>query len=277
VIFDKGYAYLLSPPAPGLASADLISLAEVRRRGMFTAPGGAELLIGVENQIGKLLGQLHANVQNEFFGVPGVDDETGQDAFSWQETFVRLLDGVLGYFEGKEKGGKEGLKDDVVGKVPFTRIRQSLSKAIGSFLFSDVEVPSLVWCTGSEEDIYVVDPSSASARVLLAQSQSTIAALLPNLTHALWGDPLMETFFLPPNPSKSVREGYELTSGRGEGNWLVLFERQKTKRLWYTLYLALVVLKERRGVDDEFSREKKKWALDIIEQTVDFLKDAPTN
>jgi len=277
VIFDKGYAYLLSPPAPGLSSPDLVSLAEVRRKGLFNALGGGvdggELMLRVEDQIGKLLGQLHANVQNEFFGMPGVDDSNGQDGFSWQETFVRLLEGILEDFEGKEKGGD----DDVVGKIPFTRIRQSLSKAIGSFLFSDVEVPSLVWCTGSEEDIYVVDPSSASARAILAQSQSTIAALLPNLTHALWGDPLMETFFLPPNPSKAVKEGYELASGRGEGNWLIQFGRQKTKRLWYTLYLALIVLRERRGGADEVSKEKKKWALDIIEQTVDFLKDAPTN
>ncbi|PPQ86486.1 hypothetical protein CVT26_012080, partial [Gymnopilus dilepis] len=260
------YHILLSPPSP-IASASILSVAAARRRGILPAQSKESTLI--ELQIGRFLGRLHANVQNDYFGrvrapnwdlnlkpaalaraqvfAPATQEE--EESYSWQETFTALLEALL--WEAESTGAVD---------LPYEAIRGYLSRAISSFLFDDVEVPSLVWLTGSEEDVYVaVDPvsstssasSSESTRTTSSDSNSnpdkdtgsapppqtpptsSIAAILPNLTHALWGDPLLETFFHPPSPTPALKEAYTQSGGQE----LILFPRQRTKRLWYDLLL----------------------------------------
>jgi hypothetical protein len=132
-------------------------------------------------------------------------------------------------------------------------------------------VPSLVWFTGSEDDIYVFEAAPAGKK------NGTIATVLPNFAHALWGDPLLETFFLPPAPSAAVLEGY---TGSGGGQ-LIVFPRQKTKRLWYTIFLALIVLREcsQTSESDTTASEgevhSREWAIDLLRNSLLALKDAP--
>ncbi|THU85142.1 hypothetical protein K435DRAFT_869620, partial [Dendrothele bispora CBS 962.96] len=141
-------------------------------------------------------------------------------------------------------------------------------RAIAFYLFEDVEVPSLVWFTGSEDDIYIFKPSSS-------KDPPNIAAFLPNLTHAIWGDPLLETFFLPsssspetnPSPSPAMMQGY-LEAG---GSNLLIFTRQKTKRLWYTVFLALVTMAEHMGHEED---DKMSWALQTLKECTEKLKEA---
>jgi len=73
-------------------------------------------------------------------------------------------------------------------------------------------------------------------------------------------------------------EGYE---GAGGGK-LVVFQRQKTKRLWYTLFSALLVLAE-EGTElsevqttvDQRRKDKVERAWETVEKCVEALKDAP--
>ena len=84
--------------------------------------------------------------------------------------------------------------------------------------------------------------------------------------HALWGDPLLETMFM--EPSAAFVEGY--------GGPLIVFARQKTKRLWYTLFLSLVVLVQAKRLGlGEVDYEKVRWAKETAGKCVAGLKDAP--
>jgi len=130
-------------------------------------------------------------------------------------------------------------------------------------------VPSLVWFTGTEDDIYI-SPSQ-----LNNPGRAGLAAILPNVSHALWGDPLLETFFMEER-SEVFMEAYK-ESGGEELNFL---PRHRTKRLWYTLFLALIVLKERgseissllhSGAPYNFN---SAWAKRTIIESTEALKDA---
>jgi hypothetical protein len=143
--------------------------------------------------------------------------------------------------------------------IPFEEIRRYLSRAIGFFLFDDVDVPSLIGFTLSNEDVLISLPS-------VSASDEPHIVSLPMPTHALWADPMLETFFLPPGPSRALLEAY--TNGGGP---LIIFPRQRTKRIWYTLFLAGVVLVKGSREDTG----KVKWATDLIRECVVKLKDAP--
>ena len=143
-------------------------------------------------------------------------------------------------------------------------MRRCLSRAIGFFLFDDCEVPSLVSFTGDEHSIFVDFDLETGA--LGGEDAEVRITSFASLGHALWGDPLLETLFL--EPSAAFVEGY--------GGPLVVFARQKTKRLWYTLFLALVVLVQaKRAGLGEGDHEKVKWAYETAEKSVVALKDAP--
>ncbi|KAI8973109.1 hypothetical protein BD414DRAFT_540009 [Trametes punicea] len=60
----------------------------------------------------------------------------------------------------------------------------------------------------------------------------------------------------------------------GYGGPLIVFGRQKTKRLWYTIFLALVVLLQAKR-SGETENEKVKWATEVLHRSVADLKDAP--
>ena len=168
---------------------------------------------------------------------------------------------------------------NLAAELPYTDIRRYLARAIASFLFDDAEVPSLVSFTAGESDVRVSIPkpsaslSGVTSPTLASCKGATLISFLPNLTYALWADPLLESFFLPPGPSEALLEGY---LGAG-GARLMVFPRQRTKRLWYTLYLALVVLREWDGTScaGEDRNEKVKWAVEVSRKCVDALKDAP--
>lgn len=154
-----------------------------------------------------------------------------------------------------------------LSKDEIAELRTYLSRAIAFFLFDDVEVPSLIWFTGSASDVYITIPTETAP--------PNIAAILPT-SHFLYADPLLESFFLPP-ASEALEEGYV---GAG-GERLVVFRRQKTKRTWYTVFLALVVLSERsaQGITGdtrvEEEREKANWAVDALKKSLADLRDAP--
>ena len=189
-------------------------------------------------QLGSHLARIHKNIQNDSFG-PLQSSHHPDPSYSWQESFTNLLDSLL-----------HTLEHDKHRQLPYQEIRQYLSRAIASFLFDDVDVPSLISFTANEDDIFIsLDPPS-------------IVAFVPTLTHAIWGDPLLESLFLPPGPSTAFMEGYIDTAGGP----LIVFPRHHTKRLWYTVFLALVVLVEGTDV---------VWAQDTLNSCLAALKDAP--
>lgn len=255
------FHYILSPAAP-ISSDTIMPLSAARKAGMVS-PQDA---VRVDLMLGKFLGELHSRCQNEWFGLvrgeeDGGDDLTESTKYSWQETFSLLFDTVLSDIEAR--GGQ-----DSVG-IPFYNIRLYYTRAIGSFLFDDVQVPSLVWFTGSEDDIYI------SLAQLKNSDCPRLAAILPNVSHALWGDPLLETFFME-EKSEAFMEAYKESGGEE----LIYLARHKTKRLWYTLFLALIVLRERGTTGSEVLRNVELlasavWAKRTIVECTEALKDAP--
>ncbi|KAF8625683.1 hypothetical protein AX15_005258 [Amanita polypyramis BW_CC] len=320
------YHYLLSPLLSVPKHSVLISLSEARKEGLLSPVEDARM----DMRVGQYLGQMHSNIQNDWFGVPqpeggkkvtnaangsalfsfiGASAPPGGDAaYSWQETFVTLFEIVLARVE--EDIGKRSKQKDQVHQtngqangvangngianvkpkyiLPSQDIHRSLSRAISFFLFDDVQVPSLVSHTTSADDIFVTLPVPSSGNleglplITLPVPDPEIAYILPTLTNALWGDPLIETMFTPPGPSPGVKEGYV---GAGGGP-LIIFPRQKTKRLWYTLFSALLVLAEvgvvlsggnekQEGDKGEEARREADFAWKTVEECVEALKDAP--
>ncbi|KAJ7705393.1 hypothetical protein B0H17DRAFT_1037840 [Mycena rosella] len=252
------YVYLLTPPY-ALTSLYLVSLPHARATGLLTAPQ----LALIDLQLGTYLGQLHAGAQNDWFGRPTPANSAPPppaEPYDWQATFAPLLEALL----------------DAVPTPHAPPLRAALARALAAFLFADADTPSLVWLTGSADDVFLAfTPAGAFSAF----------ALLPAVPHALWGDPLLEAFFAGAGggdadvnggggggPSAAFWEGYRAARGADTPD-LLLFPRQRTKRLWYDVFLALVVLRERRGVDDD----KTRWAHACLETRAALLKDAPCN
>jgi len=235
------YHFLFTAPYPLVfKSQNVFSLAYARANGMLSD----RHLALVDMQIGVYLAQVHRNVQNDWFGLPALS-EPADPSYSWQETFTHSLETLLSSTTVNIA--------DILSVEALQAVRLALSRAIGFFLFDDADTPSLIWLTGSEHDIYL----DVSAEI------PAIAAVLPNLSHAIWGDPLLETFFLP-GASEALLEGY----ARAGGSPLIIFPRQKTKRLWYSLFLALLLLQEKNA-------ERKEWAIETIKKSAEELKTAP--
>ncbi|KAF9527229.1 hypothetical protein CPB83DRAFT_907845, partial [Crepidotus variabilis] len=263
------FPYILSPASPDVSSDGIVSLGEARRRGFLGNNPNDPRKLRVDLMLGRFLGEVHKRCVNDWFGVPSsindaerstptpasINDPEPPNSYSWQETFTMLFESVLSEVETilLAVSASDTSPPTQTIQIPSQRIRLLLSRAIGSFLFDDVEEPSLIWFTGSEEDIYVsltIPPSPGS---------SPITAILPNLSHAVWGDPLLESFFLgfsglpsvTSEPSEAFMEAYTSSGGSDR---LIVFPRQKTKRIWYTLFLGLVVLRGRLGWQNERAR-----------------------
>ena len=218
---------------------------------LFAAPTGRTLAstraqlttrqsLQIDLRIGSYLKQLHG-VQNDWYGLPRQEHD---EIYSWQEVFTSLLEDLLSAAEDRHKTGSLGVT------LPIEDVRRYLSRAIGFYLFDDCEVPSFVWFSGDEDTIFVevTDPETEPKITFLA-----------GFDHALWGDPLLERLFM--EPGAAMLEGY--------GGTLVVFPRQKTKRIWYTLYMALLALVEGDGREG-----MESWAKQAVETCLKQLKDA---
>lgn len=198
-------------------------------------------------RLGQLYKSIHDKVQNDWFGLPS---QASDELYSWQEAFTWQLEGLLN--ELHESG------ED----IPYEDIRRYLSRAIGFFLFDDCEVPSLISFLGDETTVFIdFDLDSPSS-----QDEIPITSIY-SLSHALWGDPLLETMFF--NPSAAFLEGY--------GENLTIFARQKTKRIWYTLFLALVIIVQNKRSESANlgHADKVRWARETLQKCTTELKDAP--
>lgn len=153
---------------------------------------------------------------------------------SWEEAFTLLLEALLDKTEA----------DELWDTVKIDHVRGALSRAIGFFLFDDVEVPSLVWLTGDESSAMEVEENGESKLTLLGFS------------HAVWGDPRMERVFM--DEVRDVQEGYN--------DNLFLLPRQRIKGVWYSLFFALLIVAESEDV-----RRVEKARLKV-EECVDELQ-----
>lgn len=232
------YPYLLLSRPRG------VSLSHARERGLLSERQA--LLLDL--RLGVLLHEQH-DVQNDWFGMPSQEND---GLYSWQEAFTLLLDTLL------DNAKSLGIRFE------YEELRKPLGRAIGSFLFDDCEVPSLVSFSG-DEDTIIVDVGEDGSR----DEEVRVTSFL-TVSHALWGDPLLEALFL--DPSKALEEGY--------GGSPIVFRRQKTKRLWYTVFLALMVLvqskrEEGSGVK-RVGSDKVGWAQETVDQCIEELQTAPT-
>lgn len=230
------YSYiLLSLPSVTASPSTLVTLSQARQS--VTQAQALKL----DLRLGSYLHQLH-EVQNDWFGTPAQEKD---GIWSWQEAFTLLLENLLSHAESHQ--------DELGLSLPMVELRQCLSRAIGFFLFDDVEVPSLVSFTDDEDAILVEIPGENTE-----QDPEIIAFI--GWEHGLWGDPMMEATLLEPNDA--VLEGY--------GGPLVVFPRQKTKILWYALYAGLLTILEGRGGSDGV-----EVARSLVANSVQKLKGAP--
>lgn len=296
-----GWLLLRVPDSPQTHPS--MSLTSIREK---LSPGQ---LTSIELRLGTYLRALHG-ITNDQFGVPKdkpaqehpsvlpsltalfAASQTGEDGkgyeedmmpYNWQDTFVLQLEELLEYVCSNSRTHDAAPPDSMDFDVD--ELRRSLTRAIGSFLFEDVELPRLIWVTGNEEDVILSltpgkggkQSSDGNGTASEESTEADIAYILPTFGHALWGDPLMETWFLPPGPTTVMKEGYF----GGEGGTLITFPRHETKRVWYTVYLALVVLAEGMSQGGEgkttqkADRETTRWARSILPECVEILKNAP--
>lgn len=232
------YPYLLLSHPRG------VSLSVARASGKLS-PRQMALL---DLRTGAHLKQLHERVQNDWFGLPTQEKD---ELYSWQEAFTPMLETLL------EDAHTAGIA------LPYADLRQLLSRAIAFFLFDDCEVPSLVSFTGDEHTTFI--DFDLETGVPGGEDAEVAVTSFVSVSHALWGDPLLETMLL--NPSNAFVEGY--------GGSLIVFGRQKTKRLWYNVFLSLVVLLQAKGAGIGGEHEKVKWAEQTLQKSVEALKDAP--
>lgn len=275
------YDYLLisSPP-------NTTTLFAARKSGNLSP--AADTLIQLA--IGAYLRELHT-LQNDWFGLPISLPHPAAPAdasYVWQETFTLLLETVMCTLEERGLGSSSASHSQLemitlVNKhmqlqaEDWEDLRRALSRAIVFFVFDDADVPSLVGFTPSEADVLVRIPSTTNAD-LDAYPGPEPEVWFPLPTHALWGDPMMEACFMLPGPGTALLEGY--MAGE-EGSLLMPFARQRTKRLWYTLFLMGSVLldaprdesEENNGIGDE----EGKWrnVRNTFADCVLKLKDAP--
>ncbi|KAH9177536.1 hypothetical protein EDB89DRAFT_1415944 [Lactarius sanguifluus] len=217
---DVPRPYILARlPVPLTASVSLRQLAAVRDSLPLEGAASLDLRFGVA------LRTLH-NLQSEWCGPPTLEKE---GLYSWQEAFTLLLEEALSAAEST----------GLVSAVDLIALRGYLARAIGAFLFDDVEVPSLVALTTSAESVFITD----------VDGEPQLALLLPSLAHVLYGDPLLERTFSPSEASsRALLEGYGAPPP-------IVFARQRTKRMWYDLYLGLVVLLGARRVGEGSKHE----------------------
>jgi len=234
---DAPRPYILARlPVPLTPSAPLKRLAAVRG----SLP--PERVAALDLRLGVALRTQH-DLQSEWCGPPTLESE---GLYSWQEAFTLLVEESL---SAAESAGVASADD--VGAL-----RSYLARAIGAFLFDDVEVPSLVALTTGTESVFVTDVGG----------DSQLALLLPSFAHLLYGDPLLERAFSPSEaPSRALLEGYGAPPP-------IVFARQRTKRMWYDLYLGFVVL---LGAKRAGGNQNVDWAVQLVEQSRVLLKDAP--
>ena len=233
------YPYLLLSCPPGVPLATAYEQDKLSER--------QKLLLDL--RIGRYLKVLHDRVQNDWFGLPSQEKD---ELYSWQEAFTWQLELLL---SDAQKLGVE---------LPYEDLRRYLSRAIGSFLFDDCEVPSLITLTEDDHSIFInYNPSSPTESDDIEVTSFAIGS------HAIWGDPLLEALFMDPSPG--LLEGYD--------GPLIIFPRQKTKRTWYTLFLALMVIVQTKHYPETWPEKdwnsKIVWAKDALNQCISQLKDAP--
>lgn len=200
-------------------------------------------------QVGGFLRALHA-IDTDYFGRP--DTPPADRLLSWQDAFIMAFEEVL-----------EDIASTTLPSADVERIRMALGRAIGAYLFDDVEAPSLVAFTASE-------PSS----FLVGEEGNLVCALANGLPRAIWGDPLLERAFC--NPPNALVDAYTRISG-GE---LIVFERQRAKIAWYEMYAALLVLVgsartgKNEGWDQAVQKDGKvKWAREEVDRRLKQLED----
>jgi hypothetical protein len=205
------YAYLLLACPPGTL------LSTLSTTGSLTSDQNVHL----DAQAGAFLRELHA-VDHDWYG--RADAPAAARALSWQDAFVLLLEEAL-----------EALAPET--SLDVERARRLLGRAIGAYLFDDVDVPALVALAGAPASFLVGDGDDASG------GPRVVCALATGLARALWGDPLFEQMLA--RPSEALLRGY-LDGRQG----LTQFARQRIKMLWYQVYHAVLVLVEaqRAGV-----------------------------
>ena len=232
------YLYLLSEQPRG------VSLAQARASNRLTERQNLQL----DLRLGAHFRRVHDHVQNDWFGLPTQEKD---ELYSWQEAFTYLLETVLQDAQ------------DLGETLPYENIRRYLSRAIGFFLFDDCEVPSLVSFFGDAEAVTVdFNPEQPH------ESEEIAITSAFSISHALWGDPLLETLFV--DPTKAFLEGY--------GGSPIVFNRQQTKRIWYTLFQAVVVLVQSHrldGAEAEALKDRKAWARDTVAKCARSLENAP--
>jgi aminoglycoside phosphotransferase (APT) family kinase protein len=181
----------------------------------------------VDREIGRYLRQM-----NEIAGPAfGYFSHPAPPGYSWRETFVAMLDGVLA-------DGQDGLRPGVALPLAYAALRERV--AVAATILDDVTAPRLVHWDLWDGNIFV-DPATKRVNGII------------DFERALWGDPLMEATFVfaPPEGLAAFTEGY--------GQALLDTPAQARRRILYNIYLYLIMIIECAYRQYE-THDQENWA-----------------
>jgi hypothetical protein len=184
---------------------------------------------------------------------------------SWQDAFLLMLEEAL---DGAFPAGTTDA-NAAADAARAAAVRALLVRALGAFVFEDVEWPHLAACVpDASTDVLLTSAPDDPAGAL------EIACALPvGLPRARWGDPLLDRALRgPPAPSGAFLAGYT-----GADDTLVPRARERAKALWYRVLDAAVVLADARaaGAESADGGHEAERARREIDECVARLREIP--
>jgi aminoglycoside phosphotransferase (APT) family kinase protein len=167
----------------------------------------AEEQANIQREMGRMAREIN-HLTNPAFGYFARSEMPG---VTWRECFAHMLHDIL----------QDGNEMDVALPMPYADLFALLEKHFASL--DEITTPRLVHWDLWDGNVFV-DPLTRKVTGLI------------DFERSLWGDPLIEVFFMDMDPEGACSQGYDAD--------MLSRPAQKTRRLLYNAYLFLIMIIE---------------------------------
>ena len=181
----------------------------------------AEEQANIQREMGRMAREI-STLTNPAFGYYARSEKPG---VTWRDCFAHMLQDIL----------QDGMEMDVTLPMPYADLFSHLEKHFDSL--DEITTPRLVHWDLWDGNVFV-DPLTRKVTGLI------------DFERSLWGDPLIEVFFMDMDAQGACSQGYNED--------MLSLPAQRTRRLLYNAYLFLIMIIEcyyrRYPTDDQ-----EKW------------------